>query len=160
FFRLWLPTQDAHALHILSIITLVPFIVHGTLETVYHVFVITDKLRVASIWGIFISVLNFVLVILLCLYSNLGIYSIPVAALASGVFSHLTFTPFYAAYCLKEKRWYFFVKMLKGLIGFVVLIVIASGWRKLALFNVDTWLQFIANCIILAIILTLVTLII
>jgi O-antigen/teichoic acid export membrane protein len=158
FFKLWLPTQDSKALHILSVITLVPFIVHGTIETVYHVFVITNKLKIASFWGIFISILNFILVILLCLYSSLGVYAIPVAALISGVFSHLTFTPLYAAYCLKESRWYFFVKMIKGLSGFIVLILITFGWRKLNLMTTDTWLTFMANCFILGIILLIVTL--
>ncbi|RZJ82294.1 MAG: hypothetical protein EOO47_01105 [Flavobacterium sp.] len=159
FFRLWLPTQDAHALHILSVITLVPFVVHGTVETVYHVFVITNKLRMASFWGIFISLFNFVLVIILCKYSSLGVYSIPVAALISGVLSHLTFTPLYAAYCLQESRWYFFVKIIKGLAGFVFLIALAYGWKQLNLFTVNSWLTFLSNCIALGLILMLVTLV-
>jgi O-antigen/teichoic acid export membrane protein len=158
FFRLWLPTQDAHALHILSVITLVPFIVHGTIETVYHVFVITNKLRIASFWGIFIAILNFVLVILLCLYSSLGVYAIPVGALISGVFSHLTFTPLYAAYCLQEKRWYFFVKIVKGLAGFVLLIGITFAWKTLNLIPVSTWPTFIINSILIGTVLLIVTL--
>lgn len=160
FFRLWLPTQDAKGLHILSIITLVPFIVHGTVETVYHVFVITNKLRMASIWGIFISVLNYVLVIILCLYSKLGVYAIPVAALISGVFSHLTFTPLYAAYCLEEKRWYFFIKIIKGLAGFILLLLIAYGWKKLNLFTIDSWITFLTNGLIIGIILFIIALLI
>ena len=158
FFRLWLPTEDAKALHILSIITLVPFIVHGTVETVYHVFVITNKLKIASFWGIFISILNFVLVILLCVYSNLGIYAIPVAALISGVFSHLTFTPLYAAYCLQESRWYFFIKMIKGLAGFMLLLVITYGWKKLDFIVVTSWTTFLINSFIIGFLLLAVTL--
>ena len=157
FFKLWLPTQDAHALHILSIITLVPFIVHGTVETVYHVFVITNKLKIASFWGIFIAVFNFVLVILLCLYSTLGIYSIPVAALISGVFSHLTFTPLYAAHCLNESRWFFFIKIIKGLAGFTLLVAITYGWRKLNLIFVNSWATFLINCFLIGIVLLIVT---
>lgn len=158
FFKLWLPTQDAHALHILSVITLVPFIVHGTVETVYHVFVITNKLRIASFWGIFVSIFNFVLVIILCKYSSLGVYSIPVGALVSGVISHLTFTPLYAAYCLQESRWYFFFKIIKGLAGFSVLVGISYGWKQLNLFMVNTWPMFIINSLILGAILLIVTL--
>lgn len=158
FFKLWLPTQDAHALHILSVITLVPFIVHGTVETVYHVFVITNKLKVASFWGVFISISNFVIVILLCLYSSLGVYAIPVGALISGVFSHLTFTPLYAAYCLQESRWYFFKKIVKGLAGFTLLIAITYGWKQLNLFSVNTWLLFIVNCLAVGLVLLTVTL--
>ncbi len=158
FFQLWLPTQDSHALYLLSVITLVPFIVHGTIETVYHVFVITNKLKLASFWGIFISVLNFVLVVLLCKYSNLGVYAIPVGALISGVFSHLTFTPFYAAYCLQENRWYFFIKMIKGLGGFLLLVAIGFGWRTLNLFAVDTWFTFLLNSVLIGSILLVVTL--
>lgn len=158
FFKLWLPTQDAQALHILSVITLVPFIVHGTVETVYHIFVITNKLKIASFWGIFIALFNFVLVILLCMYSTLGVYSIPVAAMISGVLSHLTFTPLYAAYCLQEKRWYFFSKIIKGLAGFGVLITITYGWKQLDLISATSWTMFIANCIIIGFVLLIVTL--
>lgn len=43
FFRLWLPSPDSSALHLLSVITLLPFIIHGTVETVHHVFIITNK---------------------------------------------------------------------------------------------------------------------
>jgi len=158
FFHLWLPTQDAKGLHLLSIITLVPFIVHGTVETVYHVFVITNKLKMASVWGIFISVLNYVLVIILCMYSNLGVYAIPVAALISGVFSHLTFTPLYAAYCLEEKRWYFFIKMIKGLAGFILLLLIAYGWKRLNLFTIDSWITFLTNSFMIGLILLTISL--
>jgi O-antigen/teichoic acid export membrane protein len=160
FFQLWLPTQDAQALHILSVITLVPFIVHGTIETVYHVFVITNKLRMASLWGVFVSILNFVVVILLCLYSDLGVYAIPVGALISGVFSHLTFTPIYAAYCLKENRWFFFIKVIKGLLGFGLLVAIAYGWKQINLFEVNSWLTFVLNCGILGLILAVITILI
>ncbi|RDC56188.1 hypothetical protein DU508_11275 [Pedobacter chinensis] len=153
FFHLWLPTQDAKALHILSILTLIPFIVHGTVETVYHVFVITNKLKMASAWGIFISVLNFILVITLCLKSSLGVYAIPVAALISGVFSHLTFTPFYASYCLQESRWYFFIKIIKGLAGFMLLLLVAYGWKRLDFFVIDSWITFITNSFIIGFIL-------
>ncbi len=158
FFTLWLPTEDAHALYLLSIITLAPFIVHGTIETVYHVFVITNKLKMASFWGIFISVLNFILVVLLIKYSKLGVYSIPVGALISGVFSHLTFTPLYAAYCLEESRWYFFIKMIKGLAGFMVLIAIVYGWKVLDFIKVDTWIKFIGNSFAIGFVLLIVTL--
>ncbi|WP_175634358.1 lipopolysaccharide biosynthesis protein [Pedobacter ghigonis] len=158
FFRLWLPTQDSSALHLLSVITLLPFIVHGTVETVHHVFIITNKLRIASIWGIFIAVLNFVLVILLCLYSSLGIYAIPVAAAISGVFSHLTFTPIYAAHCLKEKRSYFFFKIVRGLAGFTLLIAITYGWRSMGLITVTSWFTFVLNCVLIGLILLVITL--
>ena len=112
----------------------------------------------ASVWGIFISVLNYVLVILLCLYSNLGVYAIPVAALISGVFSHLTFTPLYAAYCLNEKRWYFFIKMIKGLAGFIFLLLLAYCWKRLDLFTIDSWLTFLTNSLIIGLILLVVSL--
>ncbi|MCX3264879.1 lipopolysaccharide biosynthesis protein [Pedobacter agri] len=158
FFRLWLPNQDATALHLLSIITLLPFIVHGTIETVHHVFVITNKLKVASMWGIFIALLNFVLVILLCLYSNFGIYAIPAAAAISGVFSHLTFTPLYAAYCLKEKWTYFLLKILRGLAGFTLLIAITYGWRQIGMIRVVSWPTFIINCLLIGLVLLVVVL--
>ena len=158
FFKLWLPGQDHRTLYFISIITLVPIVINGTIDTIYHVFVITNKLRLASFWGIFISLLNLILVILLCIYSNLGIYAIPLAALITGVLSHVTFTPLYASYCLGESKWYFLIKIAKGLSGFVVLVGLTYLWKYLNFIAVNSWLTFITNMFLIGIVLFSVTL--
>ncbi|MGJ1283485.1 lipopolysaccharide biosynthesis protein [Sphingobacterium spiritivorum] len=157
FFKLWLPGQDYRSLYYISVITLIPFVVHGTIETVYHVFVVTNKLKLASFWGIFISLFNFLLVIILSKYSDLGLYSIPVAALCAGLISHFTFTPWYASFCLGEKKSYFFVKMIKSIIGFVFLILISFLWKCLDLIHINSWMGFILNMFIIGIVLLVVS---
>jgi O-antigen/teichoic acid export membrane protein len=158
FFSLWLPTENAHDLYILSIITIIPYMIHGTIETAFHVYVITNKLKKASFWGIFIALLNFVLVIVLCQYSSFGIYSIPIAAMISGAFSHLTFTPLYAAHCLNESKWFFYKEIFKGLGGFAVLVGITYLWRWANWIAPNNWFHFVLNCFLIGIILLVVTL--
>lgn len=150
FFRLWLPGEDFKQLYLLSIITLIPFIIHGTIETIHHVFVITNKLKTASLWGIFISFSGFVIIIILSKYSNLGIYSIPLATSITGVISHLTFTPIYAAKCLGEKRRYFYNRILKGCLSFVFLVTLAIVWKLMAIIDCSTWFGLFMNLFIIA----------
>lgn len=156
FFKLWLPHENSEQLYLLSVITLVPFIIHGTIETIHHVFVVTNKLRLASFWGIFISFLSIITVILLCKFSKLGLYAIPIGALLTGILSHLTFTPIYAARCLGERKAYFYKRIAKGIGSFLLLTLIAYSWKYLAVISLDSWLGLILNLSILAVILLVV----
>lgn len=158
FFKLWLPSEDSETLYYISILTLAPFIIHATIETVYHVFVITNKLKIASFWGIFISLLNLAVVLLLCLYSNLGIYAIPIAALITGSINHFLFAPFYAAHCLQENKWFFTKKMFSGLLGFAILIAIANIWKFLDLIAVQSWLTLFINAALIGTLLFIISL--
>ncbi|MEH6305814.1 hypothetical protein RYH73_09175 [Olivibacter sp. CPCC 100613] len=151
FFKLWLPGEDHYALYLISLITLGPIIVHATIETVYHVFVITNKLKPASIWGIFVALVNVGLILVFCRYSTLGIYSIPLAALVTGAASHLVFTPLYASHCLQENRGYFISKIIIGLFSFIVLVMVGFAWKRAALVEVDSWLTLMLNCLIVGV---------
>ncbi|OOG19706.1 hypothetical protein BWD42_07325 [Sphingobacterium sp. CZ-UAM] len=151
FFKLWLPAEDSHTLYIISVLTLIPIVVHASIESIYHVFIITNKLKMASFWGIFISISNLILVLVLCRYSSLGIYAIPLAGLVTGLFSHLTFTPLYASYCLKEKFGYFMLKIVKGMLVFIVVLAVALVWKKSTLIAVNSWFTFFLNCLIVGI---------
>lgn len=157
FFKLWLPGQDYQSLHYISILTLTPLIVHATIETANLVFIVTNKLKIASFWGISSSLLYFLLVIVLCKYSGLGLYSIPVAALFTGLISHLGFTPWYTSLCLGEKRSYFFIEMVKGLFGFVLLILISYLWKYFDLIHINSWMSFMLNMLIIGSILLIVS---
>ncbi|MGJ1430468.1 lipopolysaccharide biosynthesis protein [Sphingobacterium spiritivorum] len=158
FFKLWLPGQDHRTLYYISLLSLIPVVINGTIDTIYHVFVITNKLKLASFWGIFISIVNLILVICLCRYSRLGIYAIPLASLITGVLSHVTFTPLYASYCLGESRWYFLIKIANGLWGFVWLVGLTYLWKYFNVIAVNSWLSFMVNVLLIGSILFLLTL--
>lgn len=152
FFKLWVPAQDSRTLHLLSVITLTPFLIHATIETVHNVFIVTDKIKVAAIWGMLIAIGNFVLTLTLCEFTVLGLYAIPLSALITGVFSHLTFTPLYAAKCLNESSFYFYKTILKGGFNFFVLLLVLFLWKYLNLIPTDTWLLLGINCLIVTLI--------
>lgn len=158
FFQLWLPGQDFQILYYISIITLIPFVLHATIETVYHVFVITNKLRIASIWGVFVSCSNLVIVVLLATYTELGLFAIPVAALITGFVNHMVFLPIYAAYCLNEKPMFFYVKIFQGLIMYSGLVLIGFIWKKLNFLSVTGWYSFFANVVIVFFVAMFITL--
>jgi O-antigen/teichoic acid export membrane protein len=148
FFKLWVPTQDSRTLYLLSVITLIPFLIHATIETVHNVFIVTDKIKIAAIWGMLISIGNFVLTLALCEFTEFGIYAIPLSALITGIFSHLTFTPLYAAKCLNESLFYFYKPILKGGGNFLILLLVLFLWKYINLIPTDTWLLLGINCLI------------
>lgn len=146
FFELWVPTQPARKLYILSTITLIPFLIHATIETIHNVFVITDKLKIAALWGILVAICNLTLTLTLCRLTDLGLFAIPISALVTGCLSHLTFTPLYAAKCLNVSRSYFYKRILKGFGSFSMLLILLSIWKYLDLIPADTWLLLLVNC--------------
>lgn len=49
FFRLWVPTQDARLLHLLSILALTPFVVMGPATIIHSIFTVINKIKVNSL---------------------------------------------------------------------------------------------------------------
>lgn len=148
FFSLWVPQEDDNTLYFLSIITLIPFLIHATIETIYNIFVITNKLKLVALWGLSISIVNFTMSVLLSKYTDMGILAIPLAGLVTGVISHLTFTPLYAAKCLNVEYGYFYKRIAQGLLSFLFLFAIISFWKFLSFITVRSWITFLMNSFI------------
>ncbi|MGL4853596.1 MAG: oligosaccharide flippase family protein [Phocaeicola sp.] len=49
FFQLWVPTQDAAFLQALSVLSLIPIILTGSINTIYGVYSMTNKLRTPAL---------------------------------------------------------------------------------------------------------------
>ncbi|RGP01735.1 lipopolysaccharide biosynthesis protein [Bifidobacterium pseudocatenulatum] len=150
FFRLWVPTQDALLLQGLSLLTIIPMIVTGSINTIYNVYTVTNKLRTpALVWVVF-GVLNVATVIGLFEFTNLGIWSVPIAAFAWGLFRNLTFTPMYAAHCLGV-RWYTFYKaIVRGMLCAMTMVVVSFAYSLL--FPTDSWVMLIIAAAICALV--------
>lgn len=141
FFRLWVPNQNAEYLQGLSILTLLPIIVTGSVNTIFNIYTVTNKLRTPALTWIGFGVLNVASVIVLVKVAGLGIWAIPVAALFWGLVRNLTFTPVYGAYCL-GLPWHTFYKAIgRGCLCVLTVIAICCGYKALILTN--SWLTLI-----------------
>lgn len=71
FYRLWMPTLDAHTLSVLSFLGLLPFIPFAGTQNLYNVFTATNKLKVNSVSFVLTGLLN-VLTVYFLLKGHIG----------------------------------------------------------------------------------------
>ena len=146
FFRVWVPSQDAHFLQGLSILTLMPVVVTCSINTIFNVYTVTNKLKVPALTCVAFGIVYVLTVILLMEFTDMGIWSIPVASMVWDLIRNLTFTPMYGAYCL-DLPWHTFYKaIMRGCVCVVTVVVVSFAYR--AVFSVNSWLTLIvAACI-------------
>lgn len=149
FYSLWVPGENVQKLWVLSNLTIIPMIVTGSINTIFNVYTVTNKLKTPAIVLFFTGVINTILVILLVIFTNLGIYAIPIVSLVVGILRNIIFTPIYAASCLKVKWNTFYKAIIRGSICSIVMMVICFIIKKN--FIIDTWIKLIISAIVSAI---------
>lgn len=146
FFHIWVPTQDAQLLQELSILTLIPLIVTTSLNTVYNVYTVTNKLKTPALVWLALGILNVVVVVALLKFTDLGIWVIPIVSLIMGLARNLTFTPVYAAHCL-GLRWHtFYAAIFRGCLCVCSVIAVSLVYRSF--FIPQNWPQLIIAAIV------------
>lgn len=150
FFNLWVPNQNSNTLYWLSNLTIIPMIITGSINTIFNVYTVTNKLKTPAIVLLITGILNTLITVILLSQTNLGLWSIPLTSLIIGLLRNSIFTPIYAAYCLKEKWNIFYLAILKGVIACV--IVIAISFLVKFIIPINNWIYFIFNGAIVVII--------
>ena len=126
FFSLWVPTQPAELLCILSVLTVINSCVTGPLTPLYQLFTITNKVRQSSIVMILYG-FSSILVTFICLQTtNLGLYAVAGVSLIGSLIVALCYhLPFSAVYI--GLPWYtFFPEVGKGVLSLAGQCMI--GW--------------------------------
>lgn len=152
FYKLWLPHEDYVLLNILTIITLLNNVVGTSINTLFSIFTITNKLKVNSLVTLFTGFFN-VLIVFILLKLNIFKNPIIVVALVSvitGIIKNLTFIPMYSAKCIGAKITVFYEPIVKSLISSGIMAIIFLLIGKLIL--IDSWIKLILVAIICGII--------
>lgn len=126
FFSLWVPTQPAKLLCVLSVLTVINSCVTGPLTPLYQIFTITNKVRQNSIIMILYG-FSSILATFICLQTtNLGLYAVAGVSLIGSLIVALCYhLPFSAVYI--GLPWYtFFPEVGKGIISLMGQCLI--GW--------------------------------
>lgn len=146
FFRIWVPSQDAQLLQGMSILTLAPMVVTCSINTIFNVYTVTNKLKVPALTWIAFGFAYVLTVILLIKFTGMGIWSVPVASMVWGLIRNLTFTPMYAAHCLSLPWHTFYKAIVRGCVCVVTVVAVSFAYR--AAFPVSSWLTLIvAACV-------------
>lgn len=137
FFSLWVPSQNAHELVLLSILTLVGVLFAGISQCFVNIFGIVNKLKLNSIVLIGTGLLNLFLVYLLLKNTDLGVYAIAAVSSVITVLRLFLFTAPYSAHCINASGWRFCLYLLQGA-GFAV-VPLASALLVQLIPMENTW---------------------
>lgn len=149
FFKLWVPSQDAKLLSMLSSLTLLGMLFSGISNCIINIFIAVNKLKLNSIMVIISGIINILIVYVLLNFTNLGIYIIASVSSIISIVRIFFFTAPYAACCI-QKKWYVFYKPLIKGAGNVILPIIIGIICNLFI-NIDSWFFLILKIIIIII---------
>lgn len=149
FFHLWIPVltqEEVLTVQILSILILAQTIFDVYIYPLYTVNQITTKLKIPVLVSLGIGVANIIGSILLCVYTDLGVYAIQIVSSVLLTARVFFFAPIYAAYTLNQKWWTFYGPLFRGALSSAITIVIFYG--VLAIIPVDSWTMLLVAAII------------
>lgn len=154
FFKLWQPTQDANLLYSLSIIACISYAVSNSLQCVFNVFTVTNKLKLNSLILILSGLVTWGIVFLLLKFTDLGIYAIVTTSSIVEISRHFLYTIPYASKCLGIKFTAFYPEVFIS-IG-VIIVHVVLGFILKSIINADTWSILFLDVIIYAIVCMLI----
>ncbi|MDE6313202.1 MAG: MATE family efflux transporter [Lachnospiraceae bacterium] len=130
FFSLWLPRRDPHEMHLLAVLGMGVLYVSMSIQVLYHVFIITKKVKANSIVMIISGVLSTAIVFVLLQTTNLGLYAIAGVSTVLGLLRNLIFTPIYASKCLEIKWSTFYSDIFTGFLSIasITAVGLVSRW--------------------------------
>lgn len=144
-FNLWIPGQNIKIIYLSTFVTIIGGIVGSTINSLFNVFTITDKLKINSLVTLGQGVLNIILVFILLglnLFEGYEIVVISGVSVFTSIIKNLTFTPMYAAKCLNANLMVFYKTIISGVISAIVLIL--CFFAISTIINPTTWISLIA----------------
>lgn len=144
FYSLWMPSQDAQLLQLLSITCCFAFVFALPQEGLWNVFTATNKIKVTSMYMFVNSIFTIGIVFIgmnLTTSTNNRLLIIAGVSMVFGVIRALTFLPIYGARCLGLKWYTFYPVIIKNVVAVIIVTVISFGIKKLIF--IDSWLLLV-----------------
>lgn len=149
---LWVPTIDNKILYIMTITYGVGLVFAGPVEPLYHVFTITNNVKIPSLYAMITGVLNIVLVLTGINIVEGEFLKMIIIMGMNTVFTVIRttiFIPLYAAHCLQFRKFVFYPQILKSVASVILMTLI--GRVVLSGTKVESWIQLIVLAMIFAI---------
>lgn len=134
FYSLWVPKENSSIIQILSALTMGTLIITAPIKPLYSIYTVTNKVKMESITIFIQGVLSTIIVFLLLnilpkevITSTsipVGLFIIAGTSTILGCIRALTFTPIYAAMCLKIKWYSFYKAIIKSLFNMGILFLL------------------------------------
>ena len=155
FFALWVPTQDARLLHILSFLAIFAYMFTSGTQILYNVFNTVNKVKTNSIVVVASGVFSILLTIALIRYSNIGIYAVAgistIVTLLRNMLFTLPMTAIYLGFSWKR----FYPQVIKTITVSIILIIIGICIKPYV--KTDTWINLFISVVLYSVISMLVS---
>ena len=151
FYMLWVPSQDASTLQLLTVIGMMAAPFGWSLEPLWSIFTITNKVKQSSLFLLSNAVLSTAIVFILLKFAPNETAKMCIVVGTSTVISiirNLTFLPMFGAKCLKLKLTTFYPVIFKCVSAIAIISVVSFGIKNVI--NPDSWFKLILCGVILA----------
>lgn len=130
FFRLWVPTQDAELLQILSVLALPPFVVMGPATIIHSIFTVINKIKVNSLLVCITGLLNVFTVFILLKNTSGGLFVIAGVSSVYSILRNVLYTVPFGAVYIKCPWHTFFPEIGKSILSVTVISGISIVLKK------------------------------
>lgn len=145
FVGLWVPNQDVDLIYSLMCVIMMSVVVSGVTTSLNNVFLVTNKLKMNSLFWLGVSFANVLIVFILLNTTSLGIYAVAGVSKATGILGNLFFIPICACRCLKIKWTTFYPIILRYMGTTVFMMAVFFGIRSIYTLPIN-WFTFILVC--------------
>lgn len=150
FFQLWVPSQDAQLLAILSALSFLGYIFTSGTQILYNVFSTTNKVKESSIAQLTSGIISILVTFILIKTTNLGLYAVAGVSTVCNFIRNMSFTLPMTAKYLGFKKSVFFPTVLKTFIS--TLLISLIGWLIIYLIPITGWFILLLDAIIVGLI--------
>lgn len=150
FFKLWMPIVDSYKLQKLSILAIGYLLVTSVAWPVSNLNTVMNRVKVPAIAMVVTGLANIVLIGFFYMFTNIGIYSVPLSQLILFVLNRAFFICIYSAKSLGEKWTLFYPPIGKAILCASIIFMI-SKWVN-GKIQPDSWIGLIAECVVLGIV--------
>lgn len=149
FYRLWVPSQNAHLLHILTVLAILSYLINSGVVILFNVFSTVNKVRYNSIAMLISGFVSIVLTIGFIYFTDYDIYAVAGISSVVTICKNIFFTVPVASKLLGFKWYQFYPQVgvstlscaLISIIGFLIKNIMPS----------DSWNSFLCSCCVISV---------
>lgn len=150
FYLLWIPNQNTEKIYMLTVITLLSYLLEGVVGPLYYIYTLTIKNKIPCIITVISGLVNVGAKFILLKTTNLGAFAVVSTTTLVMIFINLIPNPLYMSRCLHIKWSQFYPTILRYILFVIFDIVIL----KVLFIKINTanWLIIIGLGIIICLI--------
>lgn len=130
FFSFWVPNEDSYKLQILSILSIIPLLIHGNMWSITGLNTVLNKVKIPSIALIGSGLINIFLCFITLDYIDKNLFIIPLISSIISILYYLFFIPIYASEQLKIKKITFYPTIVKSIIFTLIFTIIGNYFKS------------------------------